>query len=213
MAHRPRQTASTDPDTAVAKAVEDYLADRPGAGDRLAMLLDAPLRAAASGFLGPDHGDLGDVVQDSSLAVLEHLQRRGEWSGNLVAFAVTVARNRCRNILNWQARWPHTPVESLETWLADPDRDPLDLLAESDLHRTLQDALDNLREPCGMLLRGFYLEGLSAHELRRRLGLTTVQGVYYRRDSCLAEALIALKKRLSICSPKEDDPGNKEGTS
>ena len=212
MAQRFEQSAQTDLDTAVAAATTDFLGGRPGADDRLSKLLSTPIRNAAVGFLGPDHAELCDVVQDSCLAVLDHLGRRGRWSGQLVPFAVTVARNRCRNILNWQTRWQHTPVESLEGWLSDPNHDPLELLAETELTTILQDELDKLEKPCGALLRGLFLEGASALEMQRRLGYKTVQGVYYRRDSCLSEALAALKMRLSICSPDEMDTGNEEGS-
>jgi len=44
------------------------------------------------------------VVQESLLAILSHIGKRGGFEGDLVRFAVTVARNRCRNILIWRQR-------------------------------------------------------------------------------------------------------------
>ena len=119
-----------------------------------------------------------------------------------VPFAVTVARNRCRDILRWQARHRdrQVPLEPLAAWIADPQRDALgDLLAAERLS-LMADAVAALDGACRELLKAFYVQEESAEEIRRRIGLDTVQGVYYRRSVCLRRALDYLNSRLQVRS-------------
>ena len=201
--------ASPDPRQVPAEAelpatIRAFLDGQRAAAERLSLILEPPVRGAARAFLGPESADVDDVVQDTLLAVIGYLERAGRFSGNLVTFAITVARNRCRNLLNWRRRFPHVPVDAMADWLARPDRSPLDLVEESDLIALLQRVLDELDPACRDLLRALYLEEVSVETYRQRTGLGTVQGVYYRKDICLERAYRRLNRLLADCSPAED---------
>ncbi len=183
-----------------AAAISSYVSGDPDAGDEIATALAGPLRLEARIYLGDDSADVDDVVQDSIMAVLHYLRKNEGFTGNLVKFAVTVARNRCRNLLNWRKRLPHVQIDPMLTWLENSDRSPLDALLEQEITQLLQEALDRLPEECRVILRAFYLEDVSAEEIRRRIGLKTVQGIYYRKTVCLEQAFRRLKNRLKICS-------------
>jgi RNA polymerase sigma factor (sigma-70 family) len=192
--------------------IAPFLAGDVQAADRLARLLDQRARAAAAAMLGREHRDLEDVIQDTVIAVLDHIDRRRGFEGDLHAFTVTAARNRCRSTLAWHGRRPQCEFESAAKWLAQPDASPLDLVLEAELLEVLQTALDNLDPACHDLLRAFYLEGVTIEEIRRRVGLRTVQGVYYRRRVCLDRIHGFLNNFLfgrSSSDLREDDPGDR----
>jgi len=186
-----------------ASLVTSFLSDEPAAADALARHIAPAIRRAAASFLGPDASDLDDVVQDSCLAVLGYVRTQVGFRGSLLQFASTVARNRCRNILNWQRRHGYVELGTLQEWIASPERSPLDLLADQEVHDRLQRALDELPSDCRRLLRGFYLEHRTIEELRSTFGLSTVQGVYYRRTKCLEKAQDLLNRLLGRCSGDE----------
>lgn len=199
----------------------DELVARHLAGDRtgtdeLARALEPVLRRAAQGALGRDDREADDVVSESAVAVLDYLTRRRSFDGSLTVFAIAVARNRCRNIQAWRRRRPQVPLDSLGDWIAHPDRSPLDALVDEERLSLLQEVLERLGSECRDLLRSWYLEGVAVEELRRRLGLRTIQGVYYRRARCLEKASERLNDLLSGCSslagswPAHDSP--KEGS-
>ena len=181
-------------------ALGAHLRGEASGAEALYALLTDPVRTAARTFLGDEHADVPDVVQDSLVAVLEHLRRAGRFEGDLVRFAVTVARNRCRNLLNWRQRHRQRPLDELRDRLADDRADPLELLLGEESQRLLQQALDQLGEDCRELLRAFYLRGESADSLRRRYGLSALQSVYYRKAACLDQAYGFFEKRLAVCS-------------
>ena len=88
-----------------------FLSGADGADDRLCSVLYKPVIDSVRAFLGRDNQDVDDVVQESLVAVLGYLRKRGEFEGNLVRFAVTIARNRCRNILIWRRRHPQIHID------------------------------------------------------------------------------------------------------
>lgn len=182
------------------RELASFLACEPGADDRLVRVLEKPVRDAAKAFLGHDNEDVHDVVQETCLAVLKYIRQQEGFQGNLIRFAVTISRNRCRNLLNWNRRWQKTPIDSLQDWIEHPEQSPLDLLADEEIGQILRDTVSKLAHPCDILLRGFFLLGRSAESLRKELGVKSVQGIYYRRDKCLHLAHKAMKKRLSVCS-------------
>jgi len=173
-----------------------YVAGSDQAAETLCAELASRMRISARFFLGTDSAEIEDVVQESLVAILAYIRKGGGFEGDLVSFAVTVARNRCRNLLNWHARRPQVPIDGLAEWIADRDRSPLDTLLEAEVHQHLQAALDALGDDCRTLLRAFYLEGVSIESIRQRIGLATVQGVYYRRSVCLDQLREFLKARL-----------------
>lgn len=190
-----------DPDDKrLVAAIDAYAAGDDGAADYIHEVLRAPVYAAARRFLHADNIDLDDVVQDTLMAIYAYLRRNHGFTGDLVKFAITVARNRCRNLLNWRKVRPQTPVETMAEWLADSEKSPLDSLLDAEVRTILQTALDRLDSTCRALLHAFYLEEKTIEEIRGEIGLKTVQGIYYRRAICLRKIYGLLKKRLTVCS-------------
>ncbi len=128
-----------------------------------------------------------DILVETITVVFNYIKRDGGFDGDLIRFAITIARNRCRNILNQQSRRPQTPIEPLVDWIANEERSPLDNCLEDESRALLQKAIDSLTRVCRILLRSFYFEEMDIESIRGKLGLDTVQGVYYRRTVCLRE--------------------------
>jgi len=121
------------------------LAARLAGGDELAAdticrRLDGPVRRAAAGLFAPETPDIDDVAQETLVAVLDYIHRNQGFTGDLIRFAVTVARNRCRNIVIQRMRRPELPIETMAEWIAHPQHSPLELLED--------------RETLGLLQRG-----------------------------------------------------------
>lgn len=212
----PPQPSRPDPDEllALARAVA---AGDDIAAEALCSLLTPALRNATSRFLRDDQ-ECEDVIQETLLVVLDHVRAEAGFRGHLARFAVTIASNRCRNLLLWRRRRSARPLEPLADWIAHPDRSPLDALIDTEARALLHEALARLGPDCRALLRAFYLEGQSIERIRRAIGLRTVQGVYYRRALCLEKAARFLNERLSGCSPgaarsADDDPDGRGGKS
>lgn len=185
--------------------VDAHAGGDPAAAEALYLHLEPHVRQAARGFLADDHLDEDDVVQETLLAVLAYVRRRGGFSGNLIRFGVTIARNRCRNLYHWRRRWAGQPIESMAEWFQDPARSALDLLQAEEVELLLRRSLEQLDPACRRLLNAFYVDERPAEEIRGELGLETLQGVYYRRQVCLRKAMRALKRRLGSCSFGEVD--------
>jgi RNA polymerase sigma factor (sigma-70 family) len=181
------------------KMLQDIAAYRLGAddaADRLFGKLRPVVQREAARMLGSADLEVEDVTQECLAATLGYLRRDEQFAGDVVRLAATIARNRCRDILRNRRRRPHVPIDPLESWLATPDRSVLDELAETSLWALLQRVLDELGDACRQLLHDLYQRGLSTEEVRRRLGLQTLQGVYLRRDACLARANLFLQRAL-----------------
>ena len=69
------------------------LAGNREAADRLSLLLTHHARITVQNFLTNDPPDADDLVQDTVLSVLDYLKRREGFSGSLVNFTISVARN------------------------------------------------------------------------------------------------------------------------
>jgi RNA polymerase sigma factor (sigma-70 family) len=181
------------------------MVDAHVAGDRdgteaLAALIIPEMRKATGSFLGSTDPDLEDVVGDSIVAVLDCLVRRGGFEGNLLGFAVTVAVNRCRNLVAWRRRQRQVPLDPLESWISNTDASALDLLMDEERLELLQQALQSIGPDCERLLRACYLEGRTIASLKDELKLQSVQVVYYRRGVCLKKAFRILNRKLGDCS-------------
>lgn len=170
------------------------------ARERLFSSLAPSVTLAARRLLGDDDLEVDDVCQDSLVSALGYLEAERGFEGDLVRLTVTIARNRCRDLLRQRSRRPQARIEPLSNWLASPDASALDDLEESELRGILQQALDRLREPCRRLLHALYVEGLTPERVRRRVGLGTVQGIYHRRSVCLKEARKLVQRRLRFGS-------------
>ena len=178
-----------DPGPVSEADVPDILAalfgGQPGAEDRLCRVLRGPVQQAVWSFLGRDNLESDDVVQESLVAVLGFLRRRGEFEGNLFRLAVTIARNRCRNILNWRSRRPQVAIEPLAEWIASSSRSPLDAFVDDEILQVMRAALARLGGECRRLLSALFLQSRSAEEMRLELRLKSIRAVYYRREACL----------------------------
>ncbi len=212
MTNQPKPAPGNDPD--LARAVAAYLAGDESAADGLYHLLHGPVHAEAQQFLARDNIDFDDIVQDSLLAVLDYVRKNGGFSGDLIKFAVTVVRNRCRNLLNSRQRWRQVPIETLRDRLTSALlRNPLEALEDAEIRGLVQEALDQLGPECRALLHALYRQGKACKEMIGPLGLKSVHGVYRRRSSCLLQLNRIVKKRLDICSsPKGKRPLRSTGT-
>jgi RNA polymerase sigma factor (sigma-70 family) len=191
-------------DHELATTITAYLDGDPAAADRLSLTLTRHASLTVRSFLGEEQPEAHDIVQDAVLAVLAYLQRKNGFTGDLVNFTIAVTRNRCRNLLIWQRRHPGVAIDTLTASLADPARSPLEALLADEVQDLLQRALDQLGAKCRALLHALFIEGASVDEVRRRTGLRTVQGIYYRRAECLKRAARLLKKRFTACSSDRD---------
>jgi len=168
--------------------MDAYRIGDEAAGNRLVTALREPLRIEIEKYLGRDHGDVDDVVQDSIMATLGYLKRRSDFEGDLVRLAITIARNRCRDLHRWHSSKPSTEITSMSDWLEDGSVSALDEIVSDERVSLIQTALDAISAECRKLLHALYVAGLPTEDVRRRIGLSTVQGVYYRRTICLTEA-------------------------
>ena len=181
-------------------------------GDALCRQLSPRLYKAAAKFLAsPD--DRSDLVQETLVSVLAYLRRTRGFEGDVGKFAVSVACNRCRDLLRWRQRRPEQRGESLLAWTEDPARSPLDILADAEVVDLLHRGLAKLSAGCRELLTGLYLGEATVEEFRRRAGLGSVQAVYYRRMICLRELADFLQNRLRIRYPSRVERSDDDGRS
>ena len=166
-------------------ALMEVISDRPGAADRLASLLYPELLEVARGMLKSGEPGPEDVVQDSLVAILAYIRRRPDFEGRIEAFAATVVRNRCRDLLRQRAKVIRLPVEDYEGTLESDFLSPMDDLIAREVTEGLNDALARLDSPCRDLLISIFIEKRSLPDLRAPLGLSSVQAIYYRKKICL----------------------------
>ncbi len=178
----------------LAQLMASYAAGNNAAGDRLCASLEPVMKRVVDGFLGAGDLDRDDLIQEAMMAMMRYLRRGGSIPENPQAFVSTIVRNRCRDLYRWRKTHPTSDVESLEQWYTSAESSPLDLLLDSEVLIGLQEALNYLEDSCSRLLRGIYLERRSMEQLRAKLGLTSVQAVYYRRDQCLRNIKNIFKK-------------------
>lgn len=190
-----RPTDRIDPEAVLAD-VEAYRHGEAAAGERLAETLRPVLHDAAASFLGPDDGDVDDVVQDATLSTLGYFMGDAEFRGDPVRLAVTIARNRCRDLHRWRRVRPGTEITGMADWLASDDASPLDELLDEERAALVRQAFAALSDACRNLLHAMYVAATPTEMLRDRLGLSTVQGVYYRRTVCIDQAKMFLQTRL-----------------
>ena len=162
-----------------------YIDGDDEAGDRICRRLEPTIRAEVARFLPASDPDRDDVIQESLLALLAYLRRTGTCPDRPEAFVVTIAGNRCRNLYQWRKRRPTTDLDSARELPADREEDPLTRLEKAELEAMVRRAFRRLDAPCRSLLRSIYIEGRAMEVLQQAAGLTTVQGVYYRKYVCL----------------------------
>ena len=178
-------------------AISSYRAGDPGASDQLIDALEEPVRANVYRFLGPDSPDADDVVQETLVATLRYLEHDVEFEGNLVRLAITIGRNRCRDLKRRHKRWGLSDIEPLADWLASPQQSVLDDIEQSERRQHLHESLNGLSPKCRNLLFSSYIENVSTKEICRQLGLQSVQVFYYRRTECLRRLKKIFLKRTA----------------
>jgi RNA polymerase sigma factor (sigma-70 family) len=177
--------------------IDACAAGDPAAADTVCDLLRPMLLRVTAWFFPQERATCEDIVQDTLMAMLGYLQRRGGFTGVLRFFASAMARNRCRDVLNQRRRNPHMPLLPFEEWIADPSQSPLDELLAIERLELLQEVIASLSPECQELLEAFYIKGLSMEQIRQEIGLVTVQGVYHRRSVCLKKALRLFNQHLT----------------
>ncbi|MCP4547667.1 MAG: sigma-70 family RNA polymerase sigma factor [bacterium] len=182
-------------DLEIAQALKEFLAGDESAADRLSALLHPDMLVVAGSLIGDGVPGPEDVVQDSLLAVLRYLKRRPDFRGRVSAFAATVVKNRCLDVLRQKARTTQYPIEEFQVTLQDDFMHPMDMIIREEVHHGLGEALERLDPPCKDLLVKVFFEGRSLEELKGPLGLSSVQALYYRKKKCLEKLRNLFKTR------------------
>lgn len=180
--------------------INQYRAGSDEAGNRLLQVIRPAVHLDVARHLGDADADVEDVVQDSLMAALKFLRKEQGFEGNFVGLCVTIARNRCRDLLRVRRRRPQTEIESMSDWLADPSISAIDELADDQILQLLQDALNRISQDCRMLLQAIYIDELSTEAVRVMTGLGTPQGVFHRRSVCLDQVRKLLQRSLNFGS-------------
>jgi RNA polymerase sigma factor (sigma-70 family) len=170
---------------ALARDLGAYIDGDDEAANRICRLLEPTIRAEVARFLPASDPDRDDVMQETLLALLGYLRRTRTCPERPEAFVVTMTGNRCRNLYQWRKRRPSVELDSAHELPSDRNDDPLRRLERAELEGLLRRAFHRLDAPCRGLLRSIYLEERPMEQLQREAGLTTVQGVYYRKYVCL----------------------------
>lgn len=195
--NQPPSQRSVDAAT-LRRTIASVVAGDPAAEQELHSCLLSPVTAAARAFLGGDDGDADDVIQETMVVAFRYIRDGGGFEGDIISFSVTVARNRCRNLLARRRRRQQVPLEDAQERVADPGDDAVDRLLSAEALAALRAGVARLGRVCRALLVAFYLEERTIEEIRVRCGLKTVQGVYYRRQVCIRELATMLAGYVTI---------------
>lgn len=180
--HGPEPPHSTD---SLASLIGGYIAGLDQAGDLICVHLEPVIRAEVARFLPATDPDRDDVAQETLLAFLAHLRRTGIAPDRPEAFVTTMAANRCRNLHRQRRRRPDLDAKTATDWPLGPKGNVLDLLEERELEQSVREGLARLDAECRKLLLAIYMEETPMERLQREAGLSTVQGIYYRKYACL----------------------------
>jgi RNA polymerase sigma factor (sigma-70 family) len=180
----------------VSDLVARFVSGDESAGNEICNGLVPTIRAAVRRTLSIADPDSEDIVQDSLVAVIDYLRRTRTAPDNVEAFATTIARNRCLNLVIWRRRRQSSDVERFADRIPDVAASPLEMLEDRDRRELLDHVIAKLDGPCRTLLRAIYREELSIEALRVQLDLKTVQAVYYRKDACIRKARKILNRQL-----------------
>lgn len=176
--------------------ISRYIDGDDTAGELICKTLQVQVRTSVRSLLGHHDADGDDVTQDTMIAMLGYLRRAKVPPDNPTAFAITIARNRCHNLRVWRRRRQAQDVVELAERLPHIAVSTLDLIEEEQRRRLLEEVLQNLDPACRDLLVAVYRQGAKIEDLRRDLGLRSVQAVYHRRNVCLRKAQRLLNRRL-----------------
>lgn len=186
-------------------AIDQFIDGDGRTGDAICEGLEPSIRAVVHRVLTPGDPDADDVVQDTIMAVLRYLRDTAVAPNNIEAFASTIARNRCINLLVWRRRRLASDVDRFSDTIPDVGASPLELIEERSANQLLGRVLGELDDACRKLLQSIYQAEVPIEELRRALGLKSVQAVYYRKDVCIRKAQTILNQLL--LSSRRDERG------
>ncbi len=170
-------------------AIAKYVVGDQRAGELLYEELVPHIKKSVAQYFSVGDIDSDDLIQDTILAVLDYITKNNGFDGDLTRFAITIARNRCRNVANTRSRRPETLVDEMADWLTDTGDGQLDAMMGHEARVAVQEALSKLGKLCKKVIKGFYLNNTPIEEIRLDIGLKTVQGVYSRRQVCLDEMM------------------------
>jgi RNA polymerase sigma-70 factor (ECF subfamily) len=141
-----------------------------------------------------DQAEAEDVAQETMRIVLEALGRATlQHPQALPGFVFQTARHLCLKRMRAERRGS-AALAKLGTEEIDPAIDPLSsLIAEEGMQR-LREVMASLPENDGLLLRLFYVDGLSAEEVARRLFITAV-AVRVRKHRLIARLASIIAER------------------
>ncbi|MBU0742047.1 sigma-70 family RNA polymerase sigma factor [bacterium] len=180
---------------ALKRDIAAYVSGDDAAGRGVCATLDVEVRGVVYAFLSANDPDRDDIVQDTLLAILQYLRASGVSPDNPEAFAVTCALNRCRNLYHWRRLRQGVDIDEMAGRIPCADASPLDLLDAQETRNLLAEALASLDPDCRRLLRDIYLEETSIEILRRKAGLSSVQGIYHRKNICLKKVMKFFNRR------------------
>jgi RNA polymerase sigma-70 factor, ECF subfamily len=123
----------------------------------------APLFRFCRGVV-PDRRDAEDVVQETFLKLLHHLQHGGD-RRNLKSWLFTVAANACRDRTRWRLRWRPWSAEHDERTVDDDD-----VRLKADTTAAARKAFRNLA-PRDRLLLSLRAQGLSYKDIAVAAGI------------------------------------------
>jgi RNA polymerase sigma factor (sigma-70 family) len=157
-----------------ARFVQSFMAGEPGSFDQLITPLLPRLKALARRGVHPQ--DVEDVVQQTTLKILVNL-RRFRFQSRFSTWAMAILLNEIRQFRRDQCKFGLNVNEPLErTRLADVIPDPAaDQHADAVRRETrerVRKAVRQLPPAMSLVVTLYHLEGVSAHEIQRRLNIT-----------------------------------------
>lgn len=137
---------------------------------------------------GPDEAE--DVVQETFLKLLQHVQRDGDQS-NIRAWLFAVAANACRDRARWRIRW--------RPWREEDDTRTIDPFAAADADQASAVAAAALRRlaPRDRMLLSLRAQGLSYRDIATAAGIRETSV-----GRLLARAVDRWKRALSQGRPE-----------
>jgi RNA polymerase sigma-70 factor (ECF subfamily) len=187
--------------------MDPAIVERARSGDRAALeqLLEhiAPLVHRFGMHMCRHDADADDVLQDTLLAVMAHLHEF-EGRSSLSSWVFTLARTACARRRRGLKNQPHASDEALRELLA-AEGSPEQQVGSRELKAALDRALGALREDQREVLLMRDMEGLSAPEVARVLGLSVeaVKSRLHRARAALRSALARALEPVAL----EPQPG------
>jgi len=163
--------------------------------------VETPVRRAVQGFLGSDDPDHEDMIQLALIGANRYLEDTGSFNGDLgsgfTRLAVSIARNRCRDLLRRRKNLGEVELEPVQEILATPCPTILDEIEHDEQLDLLARSFKDLSQNCQRLLEAGYLKRHSLKELIARLGFKSPQAYYYNRNRCLERLKTILSRRVA----------------